>query len=113
MLYVEGNTVRLTRGDTAFLEIPIKAKLEDGTETPYVMAATDQLTLSIKRTIKDATPCVQKVLVGTNTFHICPEDTVDCEFAKYLYDVQLKTAEGDVYTVIEPSTFEMLREVTC
>ena len=113
MLYVEGSTIRLTRGDTAYIEIPIVAKLEDGTDQPYVLAPDDELTLTIKRNIKDAEPYVQKKLMGTNLFHICPEDTYACEFAKYIYDVQLKTAAGDVYTVIEPCTFEILKEVTC
>ena len=112
MLYVEGTTIRLTRGDTAYLEVPIMAKLDDGTEVPYELAADDELTLSIKRNIKDLEPSVQKVIVGSNLFHILPEDTRACDFAKYLYDVQLKTAAGDVYTVIEPTTFEILREVT-
>lgn len=31
---------------------------------------------------------------------------------KYLYDVELTTASGDVYTVIVPTTFEVLKEVT-
>ena len=113
MLYVDGNIIKLTRGDTAFLEVPIMAKLDDGTEKPYELAQDDQLTLSIKRTVKDVEPSVQKVCVGTNLFHICPEDTSACEFGKYLYDVQLKTAAGDVYTVIEPSPFQILQEVTC
>lgn len=34
------------------------------------------------------------------------------EFGKYVYDVQIITEASDVYTVIGPCTFEILKEVT-
>lgn len=110
MLYVESdNTIRLTRGDTAYLEIPI---INDITEEEYTIAPDDTLVFSVKRTIKDPTVCFSKTVKGTNTIHIKPADTCQCEFGKYKYDVQLTTAAGDVYTVIEPTCFEVLAEVT-
>ena len=51
-------------------------------------------------------------MTGSNQFHIEPEDTKFLSFGKYLYDVELTTASGDVYTVIVPTTFEVLKEVT-
>lgn len=112
MLYIYENTVRLTRGDTAYLEVPIVAKLSDGTEQPYVMDAGDKLTLTIKKTVNDVTALVQKELTGTNTFHFEPEDTTELAFGRYKYDVQLRTEAGDIYTIIEPTTFEIMAEVT-
>lgn len=113
MLYVEGNVIKLTRGDTAYIEVPIKVKLDDGTETTYEIADDDVLTFSVKKTVKDSELCIQKVCTGSNIFHILPTDTEGYEFGKYLYDVQLKTAAGDVYTVVEPTLFQILQEVTC
>ena len=47
MLYVEAdNTIRLTRGDTAYLEIPI---VNDITEEEYVISLDDTITFSVKR----------------------------------------------------------------
>lgn len=107
MLYIEGYTVQLTRGDTAYLTIPLNCATEE-----YTMQSADTLTFTVKRTVRDEEFLIQKVSVGTNEFHIEPSDTAELAFGKYKYDVQLNMADGDVYTVIPPSTFEVLPEVT-
>lgn len=110
MLYIESNNViKLTRGDTAKLTVPIENDLDN---TSYVMDEQDVLTFTIKKSVKDNDNLVQKVVTGSNNFHIKPEDTDSLPFGKYVYDVQLTTAGGDIYTVIEPTTFEILSEVT-
>lgn len=108
MLYIEGNTIKLTRGDTAFIHIPLKT--DEGT---YEMDPTDTLTLSVKKTTRDTEYIFQKEITGDNVFHIKPSDTSSVAFGKYTYDVQLNNNDGDVFTVIPPSTFEVLAEVTC
>lgn len=105
----EQNEIELTRGDTAFLTVPI---VNDLTGEEYIMEEDDTLTLTIKRSVTDKTPTLQKTAHGENTFHIRPEDTAGCDFAKYRYDVQLTRANGDVYTVIVPTTFRVGEEVT-
>lgn len=110
MLYInKDGTIRLTRGDTARLTVTIN---NDFDGEPYELTETDVLKLTIKRSVRDSTPAVQKVITGSNKFYIIPDDTKDLVFGKYLYDVELTTAGGDVYTVIEPTTFEILKEVT-
>ena len=109
MLYVEGNVIRLTRGDTAYISVPIVNKI---TKEKYEVAAGDILEFSIKKYASDDTSIVHKKIVGSNTFHILPEDTSGLPFGKYEYDVQLTTKNGDVYTVIEASVFEVMKEVT-
>lgn len=105
----QDGTIRLTRGDTARLIVTI-ANDFDGRE--YTLADDDKLTLSVKRTAHDRVPCFQKEVIGGTQIHIAPADTADLSFGKYIYDVQLDTASGDVYTVIGPCDFEILREVT-
>lgn len=110
MLYVGSDgKVQLTRGDSARLSVTIRNDLGDGN---YEVTPTDTLRLTIRKTVNDATPAVQKTVTGTSKFYIKPEDTKDLSFGKYLYDVELTTASGDVYTVIVPTTFEILKEVT-
>lgn len=118
MLYINGTEIHLTRGDTAYLTVPLRKVLfdENGQTRyePYIMKEDDTLTLTVKRSTKDTEACFQKVNTGTNTFHIEPKDTCDCEFNyKYTYDVELRTANGDNFTVVEPSCFKILPEVTC
>lgn len=112
MLHIDGFDIKLTRGDTAFLQVPITNKLPDGSAVEYELAEGDTLTMTVRKTL-DADICFQKIIKGENTFHIQPSDTCSCEFGKYKYDVQLNTAAGDVYTVIEPACFQILAEVTC
>ena len=110
MLYVESNgTIKLTRGDTARLTIDVINDI-DGSE--YIIHENDTLVMTVKRSTSDTAIKLQKILKGSNTFHIEPKDTSDMEFGSYKYDVQLTTSGGDVYTVIEPSTFTLLKEVT-
>lgn len=108
MLYINGSDIRLTRGDTAYLQVPIY-----NGDTEYELQENDILVFTLKRAISNRCEVFQKRLEGTNIFHILPEDTARCDFGTYRYDVQLTTAQGDVYTVIEPACFELLPEVTC
>lgn len=110
MLYIESDgIVRLTRGDTARLTVDIT---NITSEQPYIIGDKDVLTLSLKKNINDTEPTLQKVITGSSIFHIEPDDTKNLSFGKYKYDVQLTTESGDVYTVIEPSVFELMQEVT-
>ncbi len=111
MLYINGTEIKLTRGDSAYLQIPIVNQKPDGSTEEYVLAEGDKLTMTMAKSYED-TPCFQKTITNDNTFHIKPEDTCNCEFGKYKYDVQLTTASGDVFTVVEPSCFQVLAEVT-
>ena len=100
--------IKLTRGDSACFTINIS----NGNGQPYTVKEDDTLTLSIKKDVKDPKPCVQKSVKGSNIFHFKPEDTSGIEFGKYFYDVEIHTATGDVYTVIEKTSFEISEEVT-
>lgn len=111
MLYVEDNqTVKLTRGDTAYLSVSITNPCSE--TGYYVMSENDTLTLSVKKNVKDDSYIFTKSITGSNEFHIEPEDTADSAFGKFVYDVQLTTESGDIYTIIEPHTFEIMSEVT-
>ena len=110
MLYVlDDGTIQLTRGDTARLSTVIS---NGATGQPYEIQPNDVLTLTVKKTVKDLEPRFQKTITGTNVFHILPTDTHCLEFGKYVYDVHITTEASDVYTVVGPCTFEILKEVT-
>lgn len=108
MLYINGNTIKLTRGDTAFLRVPITREGEE-----YVVQPTDTLAFSVKKNVRDENFTFQKVVTGDNLVHIEPTDTAGFPFGSYKYDIQLTTSSGDVFTIVDVSTFEILPEVTC
>ena len=85
---------------------------DQSSNSVYSLADDDTLELTIKKNVKDIEPVINKKVIGTSEIHIEPTDTKTLSFGKYIYDVQLTTSDGDVYTVIEPSTFEIMREVT-
>ena len=101
--------IQLTRGDTARLEVSI-TNLQDG--KPYDIRADDTVTLTVRRTISSPDITFQKVCVGTGSFYISPDDTKNLDYGKYIYDVQVTTQNGDVYTVIPPTSIEITGEVT-
>lgn len=105
---LDDGKVELTRGDTAWLTVNVT---NDSGE-PYEIQNGDKLTLSLKKSVKDAEAVLSKTVEGSDTFHIEPKDTSGLSFAKYKYDVELTTSNGDVFTVVPPKTFEILSEVT-
>lgn len=100
--------ILLTRGDCAELVV----SLVDGLGIPYEMASGDRLTFSMAKKIDDTDLLLRKEIEGTNIFRFVPEDTNKLAFGKYVYDIQLTTAKGEVYTIISPSNFVVGEEVT-
>ena len=104
------DTIHLTRGDTA--RFAIGQIVNTITNTNYTPTADDTVTMTIKKTVLQADPCVQLIVPGGEVLHIKPEDTKAMAFGKYVYDIQITMADGDVYTIIQPTTFDLLKEVT-
>lgn len=102
------NTIHLPRGNTARLRIDRATNVTTGKE--YAFAAEDKVTLTIKKTVYDTSPTVQISVPGGELIHIKPEDTRPLAFGRYVYDVQLTTADGDIYTVIPLATFVVEKE---
>ena len=114
MLYINGTDIRLTRGDTARFEVDIINQV-DG--KPYTLQEGDVLTLTVRLTPSTAEISAQRVAEpGTTSIYIRPEDTANLGVGQYVYDIQLTTAAGDIYTVIGPPqggcNFVLLPEVT-
>lgn len=101
-------SIELTRGDTARLTVNIT----DDAGQNYEPQEGDTLTLTVKTTVKDSEFLFQKTVTGSNLIHIEPTDTAGLDFNTYVYDVELATKNGDVYTIISKNKFKILEEVT-
>lgn len=110
LIVSKSGEIKLTRGDTARLTVSITNETDGSV---YELQEGDVLTLSVKKSVEDAETTLAKEITSSNTFHIEPKDTAGLAFGKYIYDVQLTTSGGDVYTVIGPANFELLKEVSC
>lgn len=103
--------IRLTRGDTAYIEVPLTRINEQEQDEPYTMGQYDKLRFTIKKKYKDSEIILQKIITGQNTFHFLPTDTAELPFGSYEYDIELRTASGDVFTVVTDSPFVLTAEV--
>lgn len=109
MLEVNNNEVDLTRGDTAKLKVNLRLK---STKQPYTMQEGETLTLTVKKSSTRRDYCFQKVIKKDEIFHIKPEDTENLDCGVYVYDVELRTTEGDKYTIFKKKPFRISEGVT-
>lgn len=108
MLRITDNEVILTRGDNADLIVTIK----DMSGNIYELQEGDELVFTLKYNCVTPNILVQKDITIDSTIHILPEDTSGLNYGKYLFDVQLTTADDKIYTVIPPTVFVVSDEVT-
>lgn len=107
MFKVDDNNIRMIRGDSGVFNISItdingrNVELTDG----------DVLTFTLRRTPRSPTIVLQKTITD-GTLTINPSDTQDMPFGSYVYDVELKRADGYTDTIIPPHEFLLLEEVT-
>ncbi|KMO86060.1 hypothetical protein AB840_09960 [Megasphaera cerevisiae DSM 20462] len=107
MFKVINNKVYLTRGDSAPLPLDVADK--DG--NPYTPQSDDVVVLTVKKTTADTAYLTQKHLVD-GVFSFIPTDTESWDYGDYVYDVQLTMANGYTDTIIQPSLFRIMEEVT-
>lgn len=116
MFTIHNTHIRMTRGDTASFTVEILQEAEETGTVPYFMSAGDTLLFTAKRCLTDSVPALQLCAEGTAEFHLQPKDTKHL-LGRYLYDIELRTASGEVHTVLghgdvpEPE-LEILAEVT-
>lgn len=108
MLRITNEAVILTRGDSADLEVNIY----DINGSKYELQTGDVLVFTMKINCMSDVILIQKDISSDSTIHLAPEDTNLLSYGDYVFDVQLTTAGGDVYTVIPPHAFIIGKEVT-
>lgn len=103
MLRIEDeNEILLTRGDTAYLTVKL-----DG----YEPLEGDTISFTVKKAISDTEPVLKLTIPIDEAFVFQPSDTAGLPYGKYYYDIQIDTAFGEVFTVVEKSPFRLKEEV--
>jgi hypothetical protein len=110
---IKGNTIYLTRGDSA--AITISCEDQDGDERDFVVG--DTVYFTVKKSTRTTEKVFQKVITtftpeATAVAEIIPADTASLHYGTYYYDVQLTTVDGKKITLIPVSEFEVGEEVT-
>lgn len=107
MYKIQGNKITLTRGDSFYCQLTLKSK--DG--TVYVPEEGDVIRFAMGRDYGD--PIITKVIPNdTMTLSLVPADTEELSFGKYVYDIEITFADGDVDTFINEAEFVIAPEVS-
>lgn len=107
MFSVHDNNIAMIRGDSGIFKIDVT----DIAGNAVALDDNDVLTFTLRRATRSPTIVLQKTITdGMLTIH--PEDTEKMGFGAYIYDVELKRADGYVDTIIPPHEFCILEEVT-
>lgn len=105
---VKGTAISLTRGDTCTIKIDILD--QDG--MIYLPREGDVVRFAAKKDFSKGAPAILKeVPIDTMVLKLDPEDTKQLEYGKYVYDVELTKANGDVDTFITKGTLALTEEV--
>lgn len=107
--YIKDNNIYLIRGDS--MDIALNLTLNSEEYVPH----ESEVIRSQCRKKKDKSQVVWDKTIDNNerVLHIRPDDT---EFLdpneQYVYDIQIETATGDVYTIIPSSLLILFDDVT-
>ena len=102
------NGISLTRGDT----FKAKVSIIDSEGAAYVPNEGDKIRFAMKKNYDDEEPLLLiNIPIDTMILEITPEDTKSLEFGKYVYDVELTKANGDVDTFITKARIDLTEEV--
>lgn len=106
---IDGTTISLTRGDTLIVKLDLM--YSDGTQ--YIPHEGDQIRFAMKKTYNDRNCIIIKdIPTDTLILKIDSEDTKKLpQPSKYIYDIQLTQANGNVDTFITEAKFIIEREV--
>ena len=108
MIEINGNYIRMTRGDTLRVEIT----MFDSEGHTYTPNESDVIRFAMKKNYRDATPLILKVIPNdTLILELEPSDTKPLSFGTYVYDIEITYADGAVDTFIANANLVLAEEV--
>ena len=107
---INGTTITLPRGHSAWLKFQMFVKDDDDSEEEeYILRPGDVCYFGMKEDVDDDEPLILKRLDGY-VLHLLPEDTEGLDFGTYTYDVNITYADGDRQTYIRKAKFKIDKE---
>lgn len=100
------NKIYLTKGDNAQL----KVKVFDNAGKERQLFDDDTITLTVRKTADSAVALTKTANKGVIDF--IPDDTNSLAVGTYIYDIQLTTFGGKIYTIVPIANFEIGQEIT-
>lgn len=109
MLRIVDNSITLTRGDSAYINIVPLTPSGD----VYELESTDRIYFTLRRSPKkdnNSNPPLIEKTFWENAIKIDPKDTQFLNYGKYYYDVELIFKNGDISTLCS-GTFTISYEI--
>ncbi len=100
------NKIYLTKGDNAQL----KVRVFDNTGREREIFDDDTITLTVRKTA-DSQVALSKT-ANKGVIELVPDDTNSLSVGTYIYDIQLTTFGGKIYTIVPVANFEIGQEIT-
>ena len=107
MFDVIDNKIYLSRGDSAIIGIEIT----DDESEPYTPSSGESVVFTLKRATEQCKTIIVKEFIENGNDLIVSfdeSDTINLSFGVYVYDVILYDSDGNVYTIIPPTEFEIM-----
>ena len=95
------NKIYLTKGDNAQL----KVRVFDNTGREREIFDDDTITLTVRKTA-DSQVALSKT-ANKGVIELVPDDTNSLSVGTYIYDIQLTTFGGKIYTIVPVANFEI------
>ena len=100
------NKLSITKGDNA----EIVVKVFDSDDIERGVYDDDTVVLTVRKTADSDVVLTKTAIKGTISF--VPADTKTLSVGSYIYDIQLTTFGGKIYTIVPASYFVIEQEVT-
>lgn len=110
MLRINDKEIYLTKGDT--LDLLLEIYLEDG--TPYEIQGSDVIRFVLKQSYEDEEVLIEKIIDHeTLNLRLEAEETkmLEADNKPYVFDIELRKADGTVDTFIDQGELHITREV--
>lgn len=107
MMTIEDNVITIIKGDTGIINVEIEG---------YSLTVGDIVLMTVKESIADDNYVLQKIIryydsTGIAKIELTSVDT-DLEPKTYVYDIEVRFADGRVDTIITPNKFKVIGGVT-
>ena len=103
---IRGTKISMTRGDSETVTVTCSVPFAAGDTVTLTMREDVESEIAMQKVVTDFGAAGEAVIV------IEPEDTEALDFGDYVYDLELRRADGTVTTLVKPSVFTLTEEVT-
>ena len=119
-LKFEGHSILITQGDYGAFTVrsntvTIDPETKIQTKTPRPLVPGDVVKFSVKRSKASSIFVLQKIITTfvevEEVIELLHTDTTSLPYSKYLYDVELKPANGQTVTILGPDFFTVTEDI--